>query len=64
VTFVDSTSLAVLVSGTKLLREREGQLSVVAANQDIVRLFEITGLDRVLRIYPSRSDALANGAKG
>jgi anti-sigma B factor antagonist len=58
-TFIDSTTLGVLVSGVKRLRENEGQLSLVCNDRNITKIFEITGLDRVFTIYPTRSEAVA-----
>ena len=58
-TFIDSTTLGVLVSGVKRLRENDGQLSLVCSDRNITKIFEITGLDRVFSIYPTRSEAVA-----
>ena len=58
-TFIDSTTLGVLVGGVKRLRTNEGQLSLVCSDRNITKIFEITGLDRVFTIYPSRDEALA-----
>ena len=59
-TFIDSTTLGVLVGGVKRLRTNEGQLSLVCSDRNITKIFEITGLDRVFTIYPTRDEALAN----
>jgi anti-sigma B factor antagonist len=58
-TFIDSTTLGVLVGGVKRLRTNEGQLSLVCSDRNITKIFEITGLDRVFTIYASRDEALA-----
>jgi anti-sigma B factor antagonist len=58
-TFIDSTTLGVLVGGVKRLRTNEGQLSLVCSDRNIVKIFEITGLDRVFTIHPTRDEALA-----
>ena len=58
-TFIDSTTLGVLVGGIKRLRTNEGELSLVCNDRNITKIFEITGLDRVFSIYPSREEALA-----
>ena len=58
-TFIDSTTLGVLVGGVKRLRTNDGQLSLVCSDRNITKIFEITGLDRVFPIYPTREDALA-----
>jgi len=59
-TFIDSTTLGVLVGGVKRLRTNEGQLSLVCSDRNITKIFEITGLDRVFTIYPTRSEAVSN----
>src|SRR3954468_8690421 len=59
-TFIDSTTLGVLVGGVKRLRANEGQLSLVCSDRNITKIFEITGLDRVFTIYPTREEALSN----
>lgn len=48
-TFIDSTFLGVLLGGMRSLRERGGEISV-ACPDSIRKVFEITGLDRVLTI--------------
>ena len=60
-TFIDSTTLGVLVGGVKRLRPTGGSLSLVCTDQNITKIFEITGLDRVFPIYKSREEALSNG---
>ena len=56
--FIDSTTLGVLVSGVKRLREKGGTLSIFCSDRNITKIFEITGLDRVFTIYPTRAEAL------
>ncbi len=58
-TFIDSTTLGVLVGGVKRLRTQDGRLSLVCSDRNITKIFEITGLDRVFTIYPTRDEALA-----
>jgi anti-sigma B factor antagonist len=59
-TFIDSTTLGVLVGGVKRLRPIGGSLSLVCTDQNITKIFEITGLDRVFPIHKTRDEALAN----
>ena len=59
VIFIDSTALGVVASGFRSIGARGGTLAVVCGDKNITRLFEITGLDRVLQIYRSRDEALA-----
>jgi anti-sigma B factor antagonist len=58
-TFIDSTTLGVLVGGVKRLRTNDGNLSLVCADRNITKIFEITGLDRVFPIYTTRDEAVA-----
>jgi anti-sigma B factor antagonist len=57
-TFIDSTTLGVLVGGVKRLRTNDGELSLVCSDRNITKIFEITGLDRVFTIYPTRTEAV------
>ena len=57
-TFIDSTTLGVLVGGVKRLRPNGGQLSLVCSDRNITKIFEITGLDKVFPIYETRSEAV------
>ena len=61
-TFIDSTTLGVLVGGVKRLRLNDGQLSLVCSDRNITKIFEIMGLDRVFTIYPTREEALAKSS--
>ena len=58
-TFIDSTTLGVLVGGVKRLRPSGGALALVCTDQNITKIFEITGLDRVFPIHDSRDEAIA-----
>ena len=57
-TFIDSTTLGVLVGGVKRLRPAGGALALVCTDPNITKIFEITGLDRVFPIHGTREDAL------
>ena len=59
-TFIDSTTLGVLVGGVKRLRPGGGALALVCTDQNITKIFEITGLDRVFEIHGSRDEAMAS----
>lgn len=59
-TFIDSTTLGVLVGGVKRLRPEGGQLSIVCSDRNITKIFEITGLNKVFPIYETRAEVLAN----
>ena len=61
-TFIDSTTLGVLVGGVKRLRPAGGSLTLVCTDPNICKIFEITGLDRVFSIHASRDDAVSTAA--
>ena len=63
-TFIDSTTLGVLVGGVKRLRSNDGQLSLVCSDRNITKIFEITGLDRVFTIYATRDEAVQQSGSG
>ena len=63
-TFIDSTTLGVLVGGVKRLRPAGGSLALVCSDQNITKIFEITGLDRVFPIHDTRDQALSAVASG
>jgi anti-sigma B factor antagonist len=56
--FMDSTALGVLVGALKRLRPAGGRLAIVRGGPEMLSLFEISGLDRVFALYPTRDAAL------
>jgi anti-sigma B factor antagonist len=59
VEFLDSTGLGVLIGGMKRLRGLDGDLTLVCTQPRILKVFEITGLNRAFSIYESVDDAVA-----
>lgn len=59
ITFMDSTGLGVLVGRLKLVRNRSGWLRVACTNERVLKVFRITGLDKVFTIRESVDEALA-----
>lgn len=53
VAFLDSTGLGVLVGGLKRVRGVGGSLVLVGPRERVVKVFNMTGLDRVFRIIGS-----------
>jgi anti-sigma B factor antagonist len=58
-TFIDSTALGVLIRGVERLKTQDGRLVVACSDPNIVKVFEVTGLDRIFTVYSSRDEALA-----
>jgi anti-sigma B factor antagonist len=61
-TFIDSTGLGVLIRGVERLNTEGGRLVVVCVDPNMVKVFEVTGLNRVFAIYSTRDEALAQVA--
>jgi anti-sigma B factor antagonist len=57
-TFIDSVALGVLTAGARRLRKEGGVFVIVSQDPRILRVFEITGLDRVFRIERSLAEAV------
>ena len=60
VPLIDSTALGMIVWLHKQLLERGGQVGVAAARPVVLRVFELTSVDRLIRIYDS-VEAAENG---
>ena len=58
VAFMDSTALGAVVGALRRVREAGGEMPVVLPDTPARRIFEITGLDQVLSVYPTRAAAL------
>jgi anti-sigma B factor antagonist len=58
VDFLDSTGLGVLVEGLKRVRTREGSFAIVATEGKILKIFDITGLNKAFPIHASVEEAL------
>jgi anti-sigma B factor antagonist len=59
VEFLDSTGLGVLVGGLKRVRAHDGWIDLVSTQGRILRIFRITGLNKVFSIYDSVAQAVA-----
>lgn len=57
--FMDATGVGVLLGANKRLRDPGPRLSLVASDRRVLGVFEATGADAVLDLYPSLATALA-----
>jgi len=57
----DSTGLGVLVGRLKQIRLNDGSMKLVCAHDRVLKVFVITGLDKVFAIYPTVGEAVAAG---
>jgi anti-sigma B factor antagonist len=58
-TFIDSSSLGVLISAHRRLGNRDGRLIIACNVSAVLNTFKITGLDAVLEVVADREAALA-----
>lgn len=54
ITFMDSSGLGGLVLALKTVRAASSKLAVCSINEQIRILFELTSMDKVFEIYPSK----------
>lgn len=54
VEFVDSSGLGAMVAALKSLRLVGGELALCQPSEQVKTLLEITGLERIIKIYPDR----------
>lgn len=57
VTFMDSTGLGALVGGLKRVKPLGGSLVLICTQEKILKIFEITGLNKVFPIYQTTDQA-------
>lgn len=61
VDFLDSTGLGVLVGGLKRVRAHDGAIELVCTQGKILKIFRITGLNKVFTIHESVQAADSGG---
>jgi anti-sigma B factor antagonist len=59
VEFLDSTGLGVLVGGLKRVRAQDGSLRLVCTQERILKIFRITGLEKVFPIHATVAEAVS-----
>ena len=57
VAFIDSSGLGVLVSALRRARERDGVVRIVCTRDNVLKIFRITGLDKVFPIFTDAAEA-------
>ena len=55
--FIDSSGLGVLVSALRRAREKDGAVRIVCTRDSILKIFRITGLDKVFPIFSDAAEA-------
>jgi anti-anti-sigma factor len=59
VDYIDSTGLGTLVVGLKRATERGGGIRIICSNEQILKVFSMTGLVKVFSIFDDEDAALS-----
>ncbi len=60
VDFMTSTGLSALLWTAMRLEEVDGKFAVCSLNENVMRVFEISGFPKIMNVYPSADSALEN----
>ena len=60
VDFITSTGLSALIMPAMRLEKESGKFAVCSLNENIMRVFEVSGFSRIMNVYPSTDSALEN----
>jgi anti-sigma B factor antagonist len=57
--YADSAGIGTLVSCLTQIKKSGGDMRVAGANQRVTRLFQLTGINQLMSLYPSVAEAAA-----
>jgi stage II sporulation protein AA (anti-sigma F factor antagonist) len=60
VTFMDSSGIGVVIGRYKKILTRKGSLCVAEVNSSIKRVFELSGIFRIIKVFNSLDEAVIN----
>ncbi len=60
VAYIDSSSLSEVVRAMKRARQAGGDLRLCSVREDVLEIFEMTGLNKAIAIYPTREEAVSS----
>ena len=58
VSYVDSTGLGNIIRIFEIIKKKKGTLAAVNLNVDVEKIFNITTLDTLIKVYPTLEDAI------
>lgn len=64
VEYIDSSGLGALVGGLRRISENNGSIYIISCSDQVRKVFEITGLERVFKIFNNSEDAIKAIAEG
>ncbi|AKM82018.1 TPA: anti-sigma factor antagonist [Candidatus Berkelbacteria bacterium] len=56
--YLDASALGILISGLKGCREQNGTLLLICPKPRVLKIFEITGLNKIFEIFLTTEEAL------
>ncbi|WP_414566243.1 MULTISPECIES: STAS domain-containing protein [unclassified Anabaena] len=56
VNFIDSSGLGALVAAMQSVKQANGKLFICSVNDQVRMVFELTKMDRILQIFPTRDE--------
>ena len=56
--FMDSSGLGVLIGALRRVNEKHGVIRIVGTQHDVLKLFRITGLDKVFPLFSDLGEAV------
>ncbi len=62
VSYIDSSGLAAFIDAMQRIQAYGGEFALVAMRESVRKIFEISRLDQVFKIYPAADGAVAPGA--
>ena len=60
VTFMDSSGIGVVIGRYKKMQNRNGRLCVIEINKTVNKVFEISGMYKIIDVYRNIDEAIAN----
>jgi anti-sigma B factor antagonist len=63
VSFLDSTGIGALISALKRARSTDGDIRLVGVRSHVFKVFQLTGLTKVLEIEPYEESAHVQGGR-
>lgn len=61
VTFMDSSGIGVIIGRYKKISMRSGEVNIISVNKSIKRVFELSGIFKIIKYYENLDEALKVG---
>ena len=60
ITFMDSSGIGMLIGRYKSAHLMGGRIAVTGVNSDLKKIFTLSGLGRIIKLFPNVNDAVEN----